>query len=138
MDTAAHKLAASLPASLKEITDHGAEATADITKFATEQPELYKTVLAAISEADKAGIAPTVAVAKDPKACKYTEEGTMMHEMLQRVAASDRRMKIISNLEVTLSASEKEALKAQTLPKAEELGLSAVDIVIPNKMKLSL
>lgn len=138
MDAAAKKLAPSLPAALKEITDHGAEVTADIAKFATDQPEIYKTVLAAIAEADKSGITPTVAVAKDPKACKYTEEGTMMHEMLQRVAASDRRMKAISQLEVTLTAAEKESLKAATLPKAEELGFAAADIVIPDKMKLSL
>ena len=105
METKSVALAAKLPAGLKEIAEQGTSITAELSKFASERPELYKAVLAAIEEADKPGISPTVAVAKDPKACKYTEEGTMVHEMMQRVAAADRRMKVIGSLEVSLTAA---------------------------------
>ena len=146
--------------------------SAELSKFASERPELYKAVLAAMEEvlacpgrpcgpwpmdgrrcripcapsmhdvpelvlcaqADKPGITPTVAVAKDPKACKYTEEGTMLHEMMQRVAAADRRMKVISDLEISLSAADKEAIKNAQLAKATELGIdaSAIKADIPS------
>ena len=72
-------------------------------------------------------------MAKDPKACKYTEEGTMVHEMMQRVAAADRRMKVIGDLEISLSAADKEAIKSSQLAKAAELGIdaSAINADIP-------
>merc|ERR1712154_248542 len=84
MEAAATKLAPSLPAGLKEVAESGAEISSELSRFATERPELYKAVLAAIAEADKPGIKATVATAKDPKACKYTEEGTMVHDLMQR------------------------------------------------------
>ena len=49
--------------------------------------------LCLISQADAPGIKATVSEAKDPKACKYTEEGTMVHDMMKRVATADRRLK---------------------------------------------
>ena len=72
---------------------------------------------------------------KDPKACKYTEEGTMVHEMMQRVAASDRRMKLISELEMTLTAADKEQIKASIAAQAAELGVDASKISsdVPDK-----
>jgi hypothetical protein len=79
-------------------------------------------------QADKPGIRPTVMEAKDPKACKYTEEGTMLHEMMQRVAASDRRMKLINELEMTLTAADKEQIKATIAAQAAELGVDASKI----------
>ena len=36
----------------------------------------------------------------------------MVHEMMQRVAAADRRMKVIGDLEISLSAADKEAIKS--------------------------
>ena len=76
--------------------------------------------------------------AKDPKACKYTEEGTMVHEMMQRVALSDRRMAEIVQLEVTLSPADKEAIKQAELAKAKEMGYDAslLSGETPSKMKL--
>ena len=85
----------------------------------------------------------TVAEAKDPKACKYTEEGTMLHEMMQRVYQSDRRMRALSDLEVTISAADKEAIKASITAKATEKGhdaKSAADLAskisVPDKMSV--
>jgi len=140
MEAAATKMAPSLPAGLQEIATQGTEISAELSKFASERPELYKAVLGAIADADKAGITPTVAVAKDPKACKYTTEGTMVHDMMQRVAAADRRMKVVGELEVTLTAADKEAIKASQLAKAADLGLDASMISggIPDKMKVAV
>ena len=67
----------------------------------------------------------TVAEAKDPKACKYTEEGTLLHEMMQRVYKSDRRMAAIAELEVTLTPKDKAAIEAALSAKVAEKGLDA-------------
>jgi hypothetical protein len=140
MEAASTKLAPSLPEGLKEIADAGASISADLSKFASERPDLYKAVIAKIGEADKPAIRATVAEAKDPKACKYTEEGTMVHEMMQRIAISDRRMKAIADLEVTLTAADKEAIKSAQLAKAKELGFDASMLSndFPDKMKLGM
>ena len=57
----------------------------------------------------------------------------MVHEMMQRVAAADRRMKGIGDLEISLSAADKEAIKSSQLAKAAELGIdaSAINADIP-------
>ena len=138
MEAASTKLAPSLPDGLKEIAEAGTSISEQLSKFAAERPELYKQVVAKIQEADKPGIRATVGEAKDPKACKYTEEGTMVHEMMQRVALSDRRMAEIVQLEVTLSPADKEAIKQAELAKAKEMGYDAslLSGETPSKMKL--
>ena len=98
--------------------------------FAKDRPELYKAVLAAIAEADKPGIQATVSEAKAPSSCKYTEEGTMVHELMHNIAKADRRMRAVSALEVTLTAADKEALKQAQLTKAAELGLDPSDYTV--------
>jgi len=139
MEEQSTKMAATLPAGLKEIAESGTGISAELHKFASERPELFKEVLAKIAEADKPGVRATVAVAKDPSACKYTEEGTMVHDMMMRVAAADRRMKLVSELEVTLTAADKEAIKQAQLAKAAELKMDPkfLDLDIPSTMKLS-
>ena len=64
----------------------------------------------------------------------------MVHDMMQMVFKSDRRMSALSELEVTLSAADKEALKAAALAKAAETGVdpAQIDMNFPDKMKLSL
>jgi len=138
MEAAAMKLAPSLPGSLKEIAEQGPSISAELTAFATERPELYQSVLAAIKEADLPGIKPTVLAAKDPSACKYTEEGTMVHDLMKRVAVADRRLSLITDLEVTLTAADKEMIKATMAEKAAEKGVDASKLVadIPTTMKL--
>ena len=101
MEAETAKLAATLPDDLKGMALAGGEITANLTKFASERPELYKTVIAKIAEADKPKIVATVSEAKDPKACKYTEEGTLLHEMMQRVYKSDRRMAALAERDST-------------------------------------
>ena len=82
----------------------------------------------------------TVAVAKDPKACMYTIEGTMVHDLMQNVYKSDRRMKVMGELEVTLTAADKAAIKASQAAKAAEMGIEASMISggIPDKIKLAM
>ena len=100
--------------------------------------------LSLISQADAPGIKATVSEAKDPKACKYTEEGTLLHEMMQRVYKSDRRMAALADLEVTLSAADKAGIEATLKEKGAEKGFSAAEITemmgkitIPDKQPLS-
>ncbi|KOO26933.1 hypothetical protein Ctob_003904 [Chrysochromulina tobinii] len=140
MEKKASALAPSLPAGLKEIAEQGASISEELSKFASERPELYKSVLDAIAKADKPGITATVAVAKDPKACKYTLEGTMLHDLMQNVAKVDRRMKVVGELEVTLTAADKAAIKASQAAMAADMGIEASMISggIPDKMKLAM
>jgi hypothetical protein len=79
-------------------------------------------------------------VAKDPKACKYTLEGTMLHDLMQNVAKVDRRMKVVGELEVTLTAADKAAIKASQAAMAADMGIEASMISggIPDKMKLAM
>ena len=82
-----------------------------------------------LSQADKPGIVATTAEARDPKTCKYTEEGTLIHEMMQRVYKSDRRMAALGSLEVTLTAKDKAMIEETITAKATEKGLSAKEIL---------
>jgi hypothetical protein len=139
MEAKATKLAPSLPDSLREIAEQGPGITAELTAFAKERPELYQSVLSAIKEADLPGIKPTVLVAKDPSACKYTEEGTMVHDMMKRVAKADRRVKLINEIEYTLTAADKEEIKATMAEKAAELGIELPATVnVPSTTKVSI
>jgi len=141
MEAKAKKMEATLPEGLKEIAQRGPAITADLESFAKERPELFKAVMAKIQEADAPGITATVAAAKDPKACKYTEEGTMLHQMMQSVAKSDRRLKAMTDLEVTLTAADKDAIVQGAMAKAAEAGftpeqLKGLDLSVPDKMKI--
>ena len=71
----------------------------------------------------------------DPSGIKYTVEGTMAYDLMQIVSKADRRMRLISDLEVTLSAADKEALKKMLTEKAVETGVDpkAVDMSVPDK-----
>ena len=90
------------------------------------------------AQADKPGVTATVAAPRDPKACKYTEEGTLVHEMMQRVYKSDRREKALADLEITLSAADKSAIEASFKAKAAEKGMTDVGkIAVPDKISLA-
>lgn len=113
--------------------------TAEIEQFAKERPEQYKAVMATIAEADKPEIRATVAEAKPPSSIKYTIEGTMLHDMMSSVAVSDRRMRAIAELEWTLTAEDKAAMKKAQVDKAAEMGLDPAtmkDFEIPDKIKV--
>lgn len=144
MQAETDKLSATLPDGLKEIATAGSQIHSDLVAFSKERPELYKAVLAKIAEADKPGIVATVGEAKDPKACKYTEEGTLLHEMMQRVYKSDRRMAALADLEVTLTPADKASLSSALSAKVAEKGLDAAaakkilsKIEIPDTMSVS-
>ena len=117
---------------------------ADPLFFLFRHPLFSHAPLCLISQADAPGIKATVSEAKDPKACKYTEEGTLLHEMMQRVYKSDRRMAALADLEVTLSAADKAGIEATLKEKGAEKGFSAAEITemmgkitIPDKQPLS-
>jgi len=128
MEAETSKLATTLPDGLKEIAESGTEIQASLRAFAADRPELFKAAVAKIAEADAPGIIATTDVARDPKACKYTEEGTLLHEMMQRVYKSDRRMAALGDLEVTLTAADKAAISAS---------LEGAKVSIPDTMSVS-
>lgn len=137
------KLATTLPDELKGIAESGVDIHASLNKFASDRPELYKAVLAKIAEADNPGIVATVPVARDPKSCKYTEEGTMIHDMMARTYKADRRMAALADLEVTLTAADKAEIAATIQEKGAEKGFDAAAIKemiatgVPDKISVS-
>ena len=94
----------------------------EVAAIYAAQPALMAAVEAKIAEADKPGVRATVAAAKSPGACKYTEEGSIVDAMLKQVAMSERRMKSLASLEYTLTASDKEELLKAYAAKAAEQG----------------
>ena len=58
----------------------------------------------------------------------------MIHDLMKRVAVSDRRLSLISELQVTLTAADKEAIKAAMVAKAATLDVDASKLSsdIPN------
>jgi len=133
------KLATTLPDAFKPIAAEGPIIAAEIKAVYAAQPELMKAVEAKIAEADKPGVRATVAAAKAPNACKYTEEGTLVHSMMQQVAVAERRMEALAELEYTLTASDKEGLVKAYAAKAAEMGESDLKFSIsdtPDKIKL--
>jgi len=120
-----------LPENLKPIAAQGASIVSQLEQFKKEQPEFYKTVESMIVEADKPGIRATVTEARDPSTIKYTEEGTMVHDLMQSVAKTERRMQHISGLEYKLSASDKSLLTEMTAALAAEKGMESSDVNVP-------
>lgn len=96
--------------------------------------------MATIAEADKPEIRATVAEAKAPTSIKYTTEGTMLHDMMSAIAVSDRRMRAIAELEMTLTAEDKAAMKKAQLDKAADMGLdpAMINFEIPDKIKIGV
>ena len=60
--------------------------------------------------------------------CKYTEEGTLIHEMMQKVYKSDRRMAALADLEITLTAADKASIEATLSEKGADKGMDAAKI----------
>lgn len=137
MEAAATKMAPNMPDGLKGIASQGASISADLEGFAKERPELYASIMAKFAEADAPGVRATTDEAKDPFSCKYTEEGTMVHDLMQNVAKSQRRMRALGDFEITLSASDKAALTAEMTKAAAEKGLKLpAGEAAPDSMKL--
>lgn len=121
------KLQSTLPDALKPIAESVPGIAATMKAEYDAAPDLYKMVEAKISEADVPGVRATVDVPKAPHSCKYTEEGTAAHFLMQRIAKVDRRMKSVSEIEITLSAADKAQLEAEYKEEAlkEIAGLEA-------------
>ena len=74
-----------------------------------------------------------------PNACKYTEQGTIVDDMMKQIAKAERRMQALTELEITLSASDKEALLKDYKAKAAEEGADPASFSlsdVPDKLKV--
>lgn len=110
----------------------------EVAAIYAAQPALMAAVEAKIAEADKPGVRATVAAAKSPGACKYTEEGSIVDSMLKQVAQAERRMEALASLEYTLTASDKEELLKAYAAKAVEQGADVkfTAAMAPDKLTL--
>jgi len=108
-EAAAVKMAATLPDDLKPIVSGAADTSAEIESFIKANPELVELVLAKAAEVEKPGIVATVAAPKDPGMCKYTEEGTMAHTLMQSIAKTDRAMAALAGEQIKTPAAIKAA-----------------------------
>lgn len=138
MGAASAKLAASLPDAMKPIAAEGPAIAEEVAAIYAAQPALMAAVEAKIAEADKPGVRATVAAAKSPGACKYTEEGSIVDSMLKQVAQAERRMEALASLEYTLTASDKEELLKAYAAKAVEQGADVkfTAAMAPDKLTL--
>jgi len=101
------KMAATMPEELAPIAAQGTTIVGEIESFMKSYPELTKDIIAKCKEADKPGIRATTAEAKDPAKCKYTVEGTMVHTVMQGINRTDRRMALVGDLNIPVSAEMK-------------------------------
>merc|ERR1712086_1016250 len=57
------------------------------------------------------GVVPTVAAARDPSQCKYTVEGTLVHDIMTNVKLLERReASAYDGLEYKLTEAEKKSI----------------------------
>lgn len=92
--------------------------------------------MAKIVEADEPRVSATVDAPKDPFSCKYTEEGTMVHDLMLNVAHSQRRMRALAGLEVNLTSADKAALTATMAKAAAEKNIPVAPGELPTSVKL--
>ena len=58
-----------------------------------------------------------------PHSCKYTEEGSVAYYVMQHIAQVDRRMKMLEDVEITLTAAD----KAKWTADAKEYYMAQLD-----------
>ena len=80
--------------------------------FAAAQPELLKSIIGRVEKDPLCtGVVPTVAVARDPSQCKYTVEGTLVHDIMTNVKLLERReASTYDGLEYKLTEAEKKSI----------------------------
>jgi len=111
------KLIPHLAESLKPIAAQATKVRETYESFASSQPELLKQIIARVEKDPLCtGIVPTVAAARDPKLCKYTVEGTLVHEIMNNVKLLERREKTMyEGLEYKLTEKEKKEIIANSV-----------------------
>ena len=80
--------------------------------FAAAQPELLKSIIGRVEKDPLCtGVVPTVAAARDPSQCKYTVEGTLVHDIMTNVKLLERReASAYDGLEYKLTEAEKKSI----------------------------
>mmetsp|Transcript_19377 Transcript_19377/g.58486 ORF Transcript_19377/g.58486 Transcript_19377/m.58486 type:complete len:198 (+) Transcript_19377:1747-2340(+) len=110
------KLAPHLAESLKPLAAHATKIRETYESFAASQPELLKQIVARVEKDPLCtGVVPTVSAPRDPKLCKYTVEGTLVHEIMNNVKLLERREKTMyDGLEYKLTDKEKKEIIANS------------------------
>jgi len=101
-----------LAESLKPIAAQATKVRETYEAFAAAQPELLKSIIGRVEKDPLCtGVVPTVAVARDPSQCKYTVEGTLVHDIMTNVKLLERReASAYDGLEYKLTEAEKKSI----------------------------
>lgn len=113
----AQKLMPFLPESLKKLAEFQTTERARMEDFAARQPELMAE-LCARKEANPtvAGIVATTVEPKDPALCKYTVEGTVVHDVMSKLAMMERAKETMyDGLYITLTPADKAKWKEKVV-----------------------
>ena len=124
----AQKLLPFLPESLKKLAEFQTWERARMEDFAARQPELLAE-LCARKEANPtvAGIVATAAAPRDPAACKYTVEGTVVHDVMSKLAMMERAKETMyDGLYITLTPADKAKWKEKVIESMAEIGRAHV------------
>lgn len=111
------KLMPFLPESLKKLAEFQTWERARMEDFASRQPELMAE-LCARKEANPtvSGIVATTVEPRDPTTCKYTVEGTVVHDVMTRLATMERaKATMYDGLSITLTPADKAKYKEKIL-----------------------
>ena len=101
-----------LAESLKPIAAQATKVRETYEAFAAAQPELLKSIIGRVEKDPLCtGVVPTVAAARDPSQCKYTVEGTLVHDIMTNVKLLERReASAYDGLEYKLTEGEKKSI----------------------------
>eukprot|EP00316_Scyphosphaera_apsteinii_P016478 CAMPEP_0119310574 /NCGR_PEP_ID=MMETSP1333-20130426/19647_1 /TAXON_ID=418940 /ORGANISM="Scyphosphaera apsteinii, Strain RCC1455" /LENGTH=190 /DNA_ID=CAMNT_0007314789 /DNA_START=50 /DNA_END=622 /DNA_ORIENTATION=+ len=116
-----------VPDSLKPLFSQAEKMREKMETFSEQQPELLAEMIKR-KEANPlaTGIVATVPTARDPKTCKYTLEGTLVHTLMKDVYYQERLEKLTyDGLEVVLSPAHKAAIAAKIVAFGKDLESSA-------------
>jgi hypothetical protein len=126
------KYADVLPESVKPLVAEGLEAEASVSKFAADNPEMYKLVVDKIAASDAAAGSASVS----------DEDGGLAKDMGRIAAIIDRRSEALKGVEYKLTAAEKAEWEAMYVKAAEAKGLKIGEDVdapkAPDTMVLDL
>jgi len=113
----AQKLMPFLPESLKKLAEFQTWELTRMEDFAARQPELLAE-LCARKEANPtvSGIVATTVEPRDPALCKYTVEGSVVHDVMGRLATMERaKATMYDGLFITLTPADKAKWKEKVI-----------------------
>merc|ERR1712032_1438110 len=115
-DSKSQDLAPHLAESLKPLASTMTSFVSDIEKFAVKYPEATEEYLKKkLANPLAAGIVATTEEPRDPSTCKYTTEGSIVHDFVKEIYQCEReKVLMMDGVEVTL-APDDYAAKCKTL-----------------------